>query len=111
MARSLTNSTVLTSEFAESKHALEPDIRQYADRDEYEYDSDSYLDEAGFDDLEDDNDSESFTDSRSSTPSFSTAIDPRGKNRDETIYISTPDIPIHRILLPSVAYRTYVYFV
>ncbi|KAI0329871.1 hypothetical protein GY45DRAFT_1371258 [Cubamyces sp. BRFM 1775] len=68
---------LLTSGFAESKHALGLDIRQYADRDEYEYDSDSDLDEAGFDDLEDDN--ESFDDSRSSTPSFSTAIDSRGK--------------------------------
>ncbi|KAH9890617.1 hypothetical protein C8Q73DRAFT_667467 [Cubamyces lactineus] len=87
---------LLTSGFVESKHALCPDIRQYAHRDEYEYDSDSDLDEAGFDDLEDDNDSESFDDFCSSTPSFSTAIDPRGKGRDDAIYISTPDIPVHQ---------------
>ncbi|KAI8999047.1 hypothetical protein BD414DRAFT_476823 [Trametes punicea] len=99
---------LLTSGFSETNEitgATGPvhAIREYALPDEYDYDSDSDLEEAGFDDFDE---SSALNSSRCGSPAPLAAFDAKGKGKDAEYWVLSTEATHRRILLPSVAHRT-----
>ncbi|CDO68882.1 hypothetical protein BN946_scf185000.g25 [Trametes cinnabarina] len=97
---------LLTSGFVEATTtagaATDAAIRQYALPGEYDYDSDSDLEEAGFDNLDEE---DSMSPSRDTSPAPAAT---KGKRKAQGFFIPSPEVAYRSILLPSVAHRTLV---
>ena len=103
--------TVLTSGFAETSISTGPNIRQCAVESEYDYETDSDLDEF---DMHDDPSTPIASPSSSSNSSSYTIIngkskeEPAGSSTSGKIRESTAAPRCHQIFIPNMAYRTCV---